>query len=329
MTITRRSLLTALPVAPLIASRAALANEGDRRSATAIARDLDQLHSLLVTRAGETVLAETRRGGPNQPANIKSVSKTIHGLLAGMAIDRGILTGPDQRVLPLLNRAPFGDARDDLTIGHLLSMTAGLESTSGANYGAWVASDDWVKFALSRDVVAEPGQRFIYSTGSWHILGAALSQASGMSLWQMARDWLGQPLDITISPWIQDPQGRYLGGNEMALTPSALARIGQMVLNQGEYAGERVVSADWLRTSWQPRARSPWSGDEYGYGWFTTKFAGFDAAYGRGYGGQLLVVVPSLDLSIAIISDPTRPARSGGYFTELRQLVDQVIIEQV
>ncbi|MEM6904031.1 MAG: 6-aminohexanoate hydrolase, partial [Pseudomonadota bacterium] len=76
-----------------------------------------------------------------------------------------------------------------------------------------------------------------------------------------------------------------------------------------------------------PRARSPWSGDQYGYGWFITQFAGRDAYYGRGYGGQLLIVVPETKLSIAIASDPTRPARSGGYFSDLRRLVDQVVTE--
>ncbi len=299
-------------------------------SLSAHLQSLDQLHSLVVRVSGESYLSEHLRGpGPDRIANIKSVSKTIHALLAGIAMDRGLVEGPDQLVLPLLGRAPAGDARDDLTIGHLLSMQAGLASTSGGNYGAWISSADWVDYALAQDLISTPGGRFIYSTGSWHILGAALSEASGMSLLQMAREWLGRPLGIEIAPWVRDPQGRYLGGNEMAMRPGDLARIGEMVLNGGAFDGQQVVSAEWIETSWMPRARSPWSGDQYGYGWFLTEFAGERAAYGRGYGGQMLVVVPGHALSIAITSDPTLPARSGGYFSQLRGLVDHVVREVV
>ncbi|MBV0891104.1 beta-lactamase family protein [Paracoccus sp. Z118] len=288
------------------------------------AAGLEQLHALVVNRGGSQLFGRAFRGPPlDRPVNVKSVSKTILALLTGIAIDKGILTGTDQLVLPLLGRSPTGDARNGLTVGHLLSMQTGLASTSGANYGAWVASRDWVEAALS-EPEGQPGGRFIYSTGGWHVLGAALSRASGESLLALAREWLGEPLDIRIPPWVQDPQGRYLGGNEMALSPLALARIGDMVLAGGQIDGRRVVSTAWLQTSWQSRARSPFSGDQYGYGWFLTRFAGHQAAYARGYGGQMLVVIPDLGASIAITSDPTEPARSEGHFGDLRTLVQEI-----
>ncbi|MEM8959435.1 MAG: serine hydrolase [Pseudomonadota bacterium] len=321
---TRRALLG-------VASAGILANPGRaqadryatvRRSAL----DLDQLHSLVIHRAGRPELAEAFRGSAvNRPANIKSVSKTILAILTGIAIDRGVLSGPDQQVLPLLGYDGFGDARDGLTIGHLLSMRGGLESTSGGNYGAWVASPNWVEHALSGELVSPPGGRFIYSTGSWHLLGAALSEASGLSLLQMTRQWLGDPMDISVPAWVRDPQGNYLGGNDMALRPTDLARIGDMILAGGRYGETQIVSTGWIDTSLTPRGRSPWSGDAYGYGWFLSRFARQRGAYGRGYGGQMLVVVPDRGLSIAITSDPTRPARSGGYFSDLRRLVDEIV----
>ena len=298
-------------------------------SIAAEAERLDQLRSLVVHQDGHRLFAEAFRGPAlDQPANVKSVSKTIVALLTGIAIDRGIIDGPNQRVLPLLGRAPFGDIRDTLTVGHLLAMQTGLGSTSGENYGAWVSSNDWVEYALDRPLVGQPGGRFSYSTGGWHILGAVLSRASGQSLHQLARDWLGDPLNIAIPPWVTDPQGRYLGGNDMAISPLGLARLGDMVLNGGQIDGRDVVSQAWLETSWQPRARSPFSGDQYGYGWFLTRYAGHQAAYARGYGGQLLVIVPDRKLSIAITSDPNRPARSDGYFGDLQLLVERIVVDQ-
>ncbi|MCR9086594.1 MAG: beta-lactamase family protein [Rhodobacteraceae bacterium] len=325
-TLSRRHLLGSAAAASL--APAMLRSDAGRYSeALQYAQGLDQLHSLVIRRAGQVELAETFRGPAlDRPANIKSVSKTILAILTGIAIDRGVLTGPDQQVLPLLGYDGFGDARDGLTIGHLLSMRGGLESTSGANYGQWVASPDWVAHALSGNLVSPPGGRFIYSTGSWHVLGAALSEASGMSLLEMTRRWLGDPMDIAVPAWVRDPQGNYLGGNDMALRPTDLARIGDMILAGGRSGDVRIVSTDWIETSFTPRGRSPWSGDAYGYGWFLSRFRRRQAAYGRGYGGQMLVVLPDPELSIAITSDPTRPARSGGYFSDLRRLVDEIVV---
>lgn len=284
---------------------------------------LDQLRSLVIHRRGQRIFARAFRGPVlERPANVKSVSKTIVALLTGIAIDRGVIAGVDQPVLPLLGRAPFGDTRDDLTIGNLLTMQTGLGSTSGGNYGAWVSSRDWVEYVLNQPAEGQPGGRFIYSTGGWHVLGAALSRASGLNLHRMAQGWLGNPLDIAIPPWIADPQGRYLGGNDMAISPPALARIGDMVLNGGTLNGKRVVSSAWLDASMRPRTRSPFSGDQYGYGWFLTRYDRQPAAYARGYGGQLLAIVPGRGLSVAITSDPTLPARGDGYFGDLRRLMD-------
>jgi CubicO group peptidase (beta-lactamase class C family) len=290
------------------------------------AEGLDQLHALVIRRAGAPVLEIAPRGrGLDRVANVKSVSKTLLSLMVGIAFERGILPGPDAALLPLLSRGPMGDGRDDITLGHLLSMRAGLASTSGGNYGEWIGRADWVDAALARPLVSEPGGQFIYSTGGWHLLGAALSRQADDDLLGLARDWLGAPLGVDFAPWDRDPQGRYLGGNQMAVTPRGLARIGEMVLAEGRWDGRSVVPASWLDTAWDRRARSRWSGDGYGYGWFLTRLDGRFAAYGRGYGGQVLAVVPDLDTVIAITSDSTRPARSGGYFGTLRDLMTEAV----
>ncbi|SFQ27093.1 CubicO group peptidase, beta-lactamase class C family [Roseivivax halotolerans] len=289
---------------------------------------LDQLHALIVRQGGEEVFAEAFRGpGLDSIANIKSVSKTLVALLTGIAIDEGAIEGPEARVLPLLGLPDRDDAINALTVGDLLSMRTGLESTSGGNYGSWIASDNWVRAALAQDVVAEPGGRFIYSTGGWHVLGAVLSEVTGRSLRDLAQDRLGGPLDISFPPWARDPQGRFLGGNEMAVTPRGLSRIGQMVLDGGRWDDVEVVPERWIETSWERRARSPFSGDGYGYGWFLTRIESTPVRYGRGYGGQILAVAPEREIVIAITSDPTLPARSGGYFGALKSLMGEVLRE--
>lgn len=316
--LTRRAAVTGMAGAAMLSSPALLRAATSVSELSEAALSLDQLHAIVLTQGGETVLADAPRGpGLDRAAPIKSVSKTLVALLAGIAIDRGKITGADA---PVAQWFPGAAGTNDMTLAHLLSMTSGLESTSGRNYGAWVSSPNWARYALGRDRLAPPGDRFIYSTGSFHLAGIALSRATGDSLLALARGGIGRPLGIEIPSWVRDPQGFYLGGNEMALSPRALARAGQMVLNGGTWEGTQVVSESWLDSSFQPRARSPWSGDSYGLGWFLTRIAGTRAAYGRGYGGQILMVFPERDAVLAIMSDPARPARSGGYFSDLKRL---------
>jgi CubicO group peptidase (beta-lactamase class C family) len=294
------------------------------------ARGLGNLHALIVAQNGK-VLAEHAFRGPavDRPVNIKSASKTVLSALVGIAIDRGVLQGIDQPVAPLLRGSvpPGADGRiEAITVGHLLSMRAGLERTSGRNYGAWIGSGNWVRYALSRPFVDEPGGRMLYSTGSTHLLSAALTRAAGRSTFELARDWLARPLDIAIPPWTRDPQGIYLGGNEMALSPRALLRFGELYRGGGVIDGRRVVSEGWIRESWTPRTASPFTGDAYGYGWFTRTLRGHPVHYAWGYGGQMLYVAPSLALTVVITSDPTQPSRQDDYVEALHRLMADGII---
>ncbi len=325
------ALLASAALAPGLACGAA--SRADLSAALSRARGLDQLHALAIAHRGETVLAEALRGpAPDVPVNVKSVSKTVVAALTGAAIDRGVLAGPSQRLAEAAS-ALIPAAADprvrEITVADLLTMQAGLERTSGPNYGAWVESPDWVRDALTRPFVAEPGERMLYSTGSYHVLGAALAEASGRSLLALAREWLGAPLDIVIPPWTQDPQGRYMGGNNMALSPLAMLRFGEMHRQGGTLGGARVLPESWVKAAWTPRTRSPWSGDSYGYGWFISRAGGHDVFYARGYGGQMIYVVPSLELTVAVTSDPTRPARSGGYVGDLNAMLARDIIPAV
>jgi len=294
------------------------------------AKELPNLHALIVAQDGAVITEQAFRGPAlDRPVNIKSASKTILSALVGIAIDRGVLQGVDQPVAPLLSASvpPEADPRvGAITIGHLLSMRAGLERTSGRNYGAWIGSRNWVRDALSRPFVDEPGGRMLYSTGSTHLLSAALTRAARRSTLDLARDWLGEPLDITIPPWTRDPQGIYLGGNEMSLSPRALLRFGELYRQGGTLDGRRVIPESWIRESWTPRTASPFTGDSYGYGWFIRTMGEHTAYYAWGYGGQMLYVVPSLALTIVMTSDPTQPSRQDDYVDALHALVADGII---
>ncbi|MFY0632399.1 MAG: serine hydrolase [Vannielia sp.] len=325
MMITRRSLLAA--PACLLLSRPLFAQEA-QPSLIARAQAHEQMRTLLVQRGGVRVVEEVFRGpGVAVPVNVKSASKTLVATLLGCALDRGEVPGVSSglgEVAPELIPAEAAEEVADITLEDLVTLRAGLERTSGANYGGWVASRNWVANALGREMVAEPGGRMLYSTGSTHVLGAVLAEVSGESLLALMRDRLGAVLG-EVPRWTRDPQGYYLGGNEMAVSPEGLARFGEMILAGGMHEGARLVSADWITRSFVARTRSPWSGLGYGYGWFLGEAGGMGYGLARGYGGQVLAVCPEAEVVVVITSDPNQPARSGGYFGALQSLVEEVI----
>jgi len=154
------------------------------------ARQLPRLRSLLVQSRGRLVGERYFHGATRAGrANIKSASKSVISALVGIAIARGHIRGVDQTLGELLP-GQFGRDADPrkraITVEDLLTMRSGLESTSFENYGSWVTSGNWVRDALRRPLVAEPGGSMIYSTGSTHLLSAILTRRTGTSTPQEA-----------------------------------------------------------------------------------------------------------------------------------------------
>lgn len=323
----RRKLITSAAAMAALPATAATADWGqvlDR------AQRMEQCNALSIFVNGQDVATQAFRGPAlNRPVPIKSVSKSIVAALTGAALDRGELATVDStlgEVAPQLIPRGADPLVREISIADLLTMQTGLERTSGRNYGGWVSSSNWVANALSRPVVGVPGNGMLYSTGSYHVLGAILSEISGKSLLFLARERLGAPLGFEVPVWTRDPQGRYLGGNEMALTLNSMIRFGEVYRQEGAGAGMQVLSKAWVAQSFQPHTQSRFSGLNYGYGWFLGRAGNTYFGLARGYGGQVICVAPTLGLTMALTSDPTQPARSGGYFGDIIQLITQSVI---
>jgi CubicO group peptidase (beta-lactamase class C family) len=302
-------------------------------SAVAAASELPRLHSLLVSRRGTLVVERYFNGArAGRPANVKSVSKSVISALVGSAIERGFIAGVDQRIsdfFPDLS-ARAGDARKrQITIEDLLTMRSGLASTSNRNYGAWVLSRNWVQFALNRPMVADPGTTMDYSTGNTHLLSAILTKATGASTWHFAQKALGAPLALSLPQWPRDPQGIYFGGNDMLLTPRQMVTFGELYLNRGRFGDRQVLPAAWVDASLVPRSRSPWSEQEYGYGWWIRDIAGYRAFNAWGYGGQFIFVVPDLELVVVTTSSTDTEEARRGHRRTVMDVVERFVVPAV
>ena len=326
-----KQLCAVLTLAVLAASVAfSAAPQQDYASARAAASSLPQLHSVLVSHKGALVLehyAPKRAAGT--VANIKSASKSLIAALVGIAIDRKWIRSVDEPIVrwfPELKKDP--DTRKQrITIEDLLTMRSGLQSTSGGHYGRWVSSRNWVRYALDRPMVSDPGTSMEYSTGTSHLLSAILTKVSGASTHAFASEALAKPLGFTLRRWPRDPQGIYFGGNEMLMTPRQMIEVGEMWLNHGRVGARQVVPADWVDTSCKPRTRSRWDPDrEYGYGWWVQDFGRHRSCFAWGFGGQYIMVFRELDLVVVVTSSTTVSDERWGYRRQLFDLLEQHVL---
>lgn len=323
------------PAAPASAATAS-APRAQPRDTVLLARALERaaelpnLRGVLVSQGGEIIMERyTGSAAADRATNIKSASKSVLSVLVGIAIQEGHIRGVDQPIsdfFPAYFARPGVDPRKrQITIGHLLSMQSGLESTSFTEYGAWVSSRDWVRAALDQPVVDEPGGRMLYSTGSTHLLSAILTRATGTSTWAYANEKLAEPMGFRIRAWQRDPQGIYFGGNDMYLTPRQMLRFGQMYLDGGVYEGRRIVPAAWVAESVRQRTTSPYNGHGYGLGWWSKNSGGRRAFFAWGYGGQYIFVVPELEL-VAVFTSVADGPRAPGHLPGIHRIVDEYLV---
>ena len=320
---------TAAALAGLHLGGFAAAGQG-HNSARDAAAALPQLHSLVVSDRGQLVFEYYARGhSASRLANIKSASKSVMSTLVGIAIERKLIAGvrePIVRYFPELRKDP-DPRKQAITIEDLLTMRSGLESTSGEGYGRWVSSRNWVRYALDRPMVSDPGTSMEYSTGTSHILSAILTRATRQSTHQFATNALAKPIGITLARWPRDPQGVYFGGNEMLMTPRQMIEYGELYLNRGRAGGRQVVPADWVDRSCVARTRSRWDPDrEYGYGWWMQEFDGHRACFAWGFGGQYIFVFRDLELVVAVTSSTSVSDERHGYRRQLFDLVEAHVL---
>jgi CubicO group peptidase (beta-lactamase class C family) len=263
------------------------------------------IHSLMLIRHGYVLFEAYFYPYDGESLHdMASVTKSLTGVLTGLAIDQGYLELDE----PMLSFFPGRDIanvdarKERITVRHLASMSSGLECAGMAGgeptLQEMLASPDWVQFSLDRPMAAEPGERFVYDSPALHLLSPILQEATGLTEYEFARRNLFEPLGIRDSLWLADPQGYTAGSGDAFLHPRDAAKIGYLWLNQGQWEGGQIVSREWVSQSVtaQVRADGP---EDYGYGWWVARDSDVGPAYlASGRGGQRIHVLPTLDLVI-------------------------------
>ena len=290
------------------------------------AGEFKKITSILVARHGKLVYENYPDGSNGQSLrNTRSATKTIASILAGIAIDKGLLTGVDARVFSFFpDKQPFEHSdprKDKMTVEDLLTMSSILEcddsnSFSRGNEERMYVVEDWVKFTLDLPVRGFPGwttkpqdsphgRSFSYCTAGAATVGILLEQATGMPLVDFAKKHLFDPLGIDKLEWQYTPLGSGSTAGGLALRGRDLLKLGQLYLNNGTWNGKRIVSEKWVKQSTSPKAQVD-EETEYGYFWWLKNFGPENQrshAYCMlGNGGNKVCVFPALDTVVVITS---------------------------
>ena len=271
--------------------------------------------------------------------DMRSVTKSVVGLLAGVANGRGQLDA-DRPVLDWFpeHAALATPHTRALRLEHLLTMTAGFEwDESSVSYldpfnseTRMGRADDPVAFVLSRPAVAAPGTRFAYSGGATMLLGAIVERATGQPLDAFAGEALFEPLGIERE-WRRHPRwNRPLAYSGLRLAPRSMLKLGRLVLADGRHGERSLVPAAWLSELRRPLVDTD-QGLRYGYQWWVGRIAagpaqGTDWFAGLGNGGQVLMAVPRLDAVIAVTAGRYNTRASGAPSVRLcREVVEALL----
>jgi CubicO group peptidase (beta-lactamase class C family) len=290
------------------------------------------IHSLLIARHGKLALEEYFYGFHKQrPHDMRSASKTIAPVLVGIARDRGFKIGPDTPVHLLFPEyAPFANwdvRKQQVKVEDLMNMASGLaiDDADPASPGqeSRIAlqrgQPDWCKFTLDLPMVRQPGGRPIYGSANINVVGCAVRNATGRWLPEFFDECFATPLQIRTYHMNLMPNGEAYAGGGLYMRPRDQLKLGQLYLAQGVWNGSRVVSRDWVRRSvvrhGNMRPRMDIDRDHgYGYGWHFRDYESGGRVvhyyWAGGNGGQLIIVVPELDLVVGF---------TGGDFSEFRK----------
>lgn len=276
------------------------------------------IHSLTIVRNGVMVLdAYFHPYTRDMRHDVASVTKSIISLLAGAATADGYLDGTAQPVAAILPSAstPTLDQRvEQIRIGDLLAMQSGFDC--GFRRGEPELTDmrrtqDWIAFTMRLPMAAVPGTRYGYCSPNFHLLSAAITTTTDLSAADYARARLFAPLGIDDVHWPTDTAGFSHGWGDLQLRPGDMAKIGLMMLHDGQWEGQQIIPESWIEDSLTSRA-SVSESEEYGLGWWLSlEVASLFEANGRG--GQRISIVPDENLVVVMTGGGFEPGDIGNF----------------
>ncbi len=221
------------------------------------------------------------------------------------------------------------DARkESMTLEHALTMTTGLDwnewNTTYEDpdnmYNQMFGNTNPIQFFLNLPTAYDPGEHWAYSTGTSHLLSAIIQEVTNMTTREFADEYLFDPLNMTAGGWNADLQGINNGGTQLYVTPRTMAKLGLLYLNNGTWNSQEMMSEEYTRQAFTSHANI-WTDLDYGYQWWIDSLD--DQISARGTDGQYIIVIPSVNVVIAIT------ANAGGPGEDIHEEIIEFVLNSI
>jgi len=264
-------------------------------------QDSINIHSLLIIKNNQVVLDVCFDPFRNTYVHdLASVTKSITSLLTGIAIDNKFIKNENE---PVFQYFPEYKTENEIlkkvTIRDLLNMTSGLACSSNQGekeLNQMIKTQDWVKFMFSLPFDTVPGQKFSYCSGNFYLLAEILHRTTKMTCYDFANKYLFKPMDFGKSYWPKNDKGVNIGWGDLHISIYDMAKIGCLLLNNGNWNGKQIVSKQWIDKI-KPLYKVKKT-ESYGYGWWLDS-ENPDEIQAIGRGGQRLFVFKNEKMVIA------------------------------
>lgn len=296
------------------------------------------VYSIIVAKQDQTVFERYYNGYDKTTLfNNQSITKSICSLLVGIAIDKGFIKSVDEKLanyFPEL-RHDSDRRKNNITIRQLMNQASGLYHEDLKNMPEYFALTNQTNHVLEAPLVSEPGKIFHYNNAATHLLSALITKSTGMETHFFAKKYLFGPLGITAFEWPKMPDGYDDGGGLLSvrLHTADLVKIGRLLLSDGSHEGHHLVSKAWIGQIRKPTIyyQTEWGFDNSTYSlcWYQAKYKGSAITYAMGWGGQFLIIIPSLKSIIAInqnTSDDTAIKQSINFINVVFPLIYQDLL---
>ena len=273
------------------------------------------LTSVIVSFDGE-VYYERYFNGSNENSlfEIQSCSKTVIALLTGIAHDNNMIGDEKSKYIEMFNGLELPKISEgfaDITLEDMLSMSSGINwdkytsswktriavIENGLGYG--------INMIPSAELLHDPGEHFNYDSNESRSVMAMVAYNSQMEDCEFADKYLFKKLEIDDYLWPYNDSGLLTGGKDFYLSSRDLWKIGQLLLDKGEYKGQRVVSEEWVNKMFTPirfgvpaEDIEPVDDIDYSFYMWHIVYDGIDINYAYGRGGQCVFLVPEYNICV-------------------------------
>ncbi|MDO4511089.1 MAG: serine hydrolase [Bacteroidales bacterium] len=263
-----------------------------------------EMHHVMVLRHGKVI-------GELHPApfhgrdghTLYSESKTFTAIAVGLCVDDNLLRVTDRIItfFPDKLPSPVSENLAKMTIHDVLTMQSGIKP----DWNFRSNTTDWVRKYLSIPVADAPGTKYQYDSMCTFLLSAIVQRVTGKTMMELLTERIFKPLGITDAQWEQSPYGVNTGGWGLRLSAESQVKVGQLLLQKGEWNGEQLVSKQWVETAsarqvypYQKGTAAHKKSPGYGYQIWMSEYEGSYRADGAL--GQYMVMIPKKDMVVLI-----------------------------